>query len=72
MRQTAKSLLQEVELLQAAWWYNAQIRYNFPFPHLRTVTQLLLVIPKSFITRTFQSIYKMQDITICTVCFQDL
>jgi len=40
MHQTAKSLLKKVELLQTAWWYNAQIRYNVPFPHLRTVTEL--------------------------------
>ena len=39
-RQTAKSLLKEVEILQTAWWYNAQIRYNVPFLLLRTVTQL--------------------------------
>jgi len=39
-RETAKSLLKEVELLQTAWQYNAQFRYNVPFPNLRTVTQL--------------------------------
>jgi len=72
-RKQEKSLLNEVEILQAVWWYNAQMRYNVPFPNLGTVTQRPVSrIPKSFITKTFQSIYWMHDVTNCTVHFQHL
>jgi hypothetical protein len=40
MRQTIKSWLNEFEILQATWWYNAQIRYNVLFPNLRPFSQL--------------------------------
>jgi hypothetical protein len=52
-----KSLLKEVDILQATCWYNEQIRYNVSFPSLRTVTPLPVVMPLCFMTQTIHSIY---------------
>jgi hypothetical protein len=62
------------QVLQAAWWSNAQFRYNVSFPHLRTVTQLPFSSSRveSFITKSSQPIYQVQDITNCKVRTSDL
>jgi hypothetical protein len=44
----------------------------FPFPHLRTLTQLPVTKPYGFMTQTFHSTHYMQDWTNCTVHFSRL
>ena len=61
-------------ILQAAWRYNAQIRYNIPFLLLllRTVTQLPVSNTQKFYYQNIPFHLLNANTTNCTVRFQDL